>query len=579
MSIKENQLSKLAALKQQMDPEGKEIYIDFSDSSDFEGQLVNEEEALQLQEDFIREFNETASSQNDFEMDEMFGDLTGPSIEESKVEVVYCGGIIKKYVNISFDNLIETVTEEEFEIVVQQLKEFSNGKSKEHRANNILKIGQLGENVVGVIFQKCRIFELVGDEAKNEIVHLIAKLTRQNLNNRLLIKGILDHATSETYIKLAIQVAGVLSDKEMSRSIEKHLLNDSLFIIAFEALLRMRASDSVDAIIQGINQVDATRRDLVEEAIRVSKKFNNLGISTFETLIKAYANCTNRLIRPVYIFAIRSFGDEGLPKLIEYGNQFEEDHLYQIFKTIGGLRTPAATNALKVLLQKVPQRQKSSVIAGISSSGDSDFVELVLEELEQAESNFYRSKCLQALSNIGGNYQEQICKRVEPYLKHTEGNVHVDALNCLVRNGDTKRFDELLKVALRGFETEKAVALKALSLLPMQLCERLMERLISLSDEDAFTIITTLQQKNRLPRKSGTILEEKLKTQIPEYLRIEIYRIIARHEGTDTRILPDGFIMKALELEENKSDASRITRELRKMVKNNKEIVSVLKVN
>lgn len=565
MAIKEDQLAKLAALKYEMDPEGNHVYEEIVEP-EFED-VFSATEELKIQDQFIREYK----AQPDEEDEDLFYD--GPEIEDKKVEIIYSGGVIRKYKNISEIEL--RVTDDQYGDIISAIKRFSQEKDTAARAKVISDIAQHGEVAVGVIFQKCRMFELVSETAKMQMAQLIAKLSHQDLDNRLLIKGILDYSTNESYLRLAIKAAGILNDQDMAKSLEKYLMQERYTVDAFKSLLKMRSTQSVSKILEAIEQIDSTNRVLVEELINVSKSFNVFGLETVEQTLDAYINCKNSVIRPIYILAIRSYGNQALSKLKEYSKKVQDDNqLFQIYKTIGGLRTEASSEVLKELLQQSDEKRKANVIAGISSTGDKQFIDIVYEELLQSNSNFYSSKCLQALSNIGGYNNESLRKKIEPFVKRTEGNVHVDAINCLVRLGDNRRFDDLMKIALNGIESERNIALKALSLLPVPLTERMVERLIGASDDDTFTIVTVLQKKNRLPRKTGEILLEKLKQPLPEFVKLEIYRLISRHEGLETRIVPDGFILKALEQEERISDMSRISRELRKMLKNKPEAVA-----
>lgn len=563
MVLKEDALAKLAALKNEIDPEGLYTYEDESGVAD---DVFSDDEEQKMQQQFIQQFNEEQDAEDE---DDFFDD--GPELDNEKVEIVYSGGVIRKYKNIAEIEL--RVDEVQYASIIEELKRFSKEKSPVVRSEVLAKISAVGPAAVGVIFQKCRIFELVSEDAKTQVAHLVAKLSHQDLDNRLFIKGILEYSTNESYLKLAIRVAGILNDQHMTVPLQKHLFTPRYLKESYSALVKLRATKSVPSILKAISQLDSSNRVLIEDTITISKSFNVFGLEAFDDLFEAYVSCQNAAIREIYILAIRSYGDKALPKMKAHIKNVKVDsNLFQIFKTIGGLRTEAASEVLKELLNGANEHRKADIVSGISSTGDTQFVDIVLDELLETQSNFYRSKCLHALANIAGHNNEAVRKKIEHLTKQKDGNIHVDAINCLARLGDRKCLAELIHLALYGEESEKTVALKSVSFLPLSLMERVLDTLVTANEDHTFTLVTALQKKHRLPRKTGEVLVKKLKEPLPDYVRIEIYRLIARHEGLETRLVPDGFILKALEQEAKISDTSRISKELRKMLKSKMDI-------
>ena len=564
-SIKQSAFEKLKALKQELDPTGTAVYIE--EENDIIYKEFEQEEIKRT----LLEQHKLQLEQSEENLD-LLDDLGGP-IQDETVEIEYYDGVVKAVVNISLESFTGTISDAEYMEVRELLRHFSRATNRNERTSVLQNIEKFGEDTIEIIFRECRQFDLVRAEVLKEIVHSLGRLAYKSLKGRLLIKGILEHSTSYSHLRLAIAVSGILRDREVVRSLEHHIYDKELYLLCLEALFKIRDITSLPVIINVINKLDPARKDLIDGSVELSTQFSKFGPNAINTVFNAYADCENRSVRPVYIKGFRSFGEDAVPNLTEYiRDENDINRFMQACMTLGGLKTPSAVSVLTEALKTADESHKKGIIRGLGYAGEKSIMDVLISELELSEVNSLKSECINALAFVGYKDQNMITA-VKKYTESHDIYLRLSAMACLIRSGEDKLFDEMMKVLLESNEKNRQIAETIISRLPISALERVAQRLLTVENEKALQIIAVLQRVHRLSKEVGKILNDKLKQDLPQYLEIEIYRLIAKHVNTGNELLSINVLYNAKE--NAKSD--RLERELSILIRgmrgNNGEIV------
>ena len=189
-------------------------------------------------------------------------------------------------------------------------------------------------------------------------------------------------------------------------------------------------------------------------------------------------------------------------------------------------------------------------------------MDILLTELELTVNNSLKSECINALAFIGFK-ERRMLNAVKNYVTSPDTYLRLNAMACLIRSGENSYFEGIMEELLGNNASVSQAAESVIARLPIQVLERVAQRLLTADDEKSMKIITVLLRVNRLSREVGRVLNEKLKQQLPQYLEIEIYRLIARHVNTNAELLPVTVLYKAKE--NAKSD--RLERELTGLIR------------
>ncbi|MEK4231095.1 HEAT repeat domain-containing protein [Solibacillus sp. FSL H8-0538] len=554
-SIKQSAFEKLNALKNQLDPTGTAVFME--EERDV---VYNEFEQDDIKR-LLLEQHKQLQEQSEENLD-ILDDLGGP-IQDEAVEIEYYDGVVKAVVNISFETFTGTLSDAGYTDVRDLLRQFARATNQAARTNALQAIESYGEDAIEIILRECRQFDLVSEAAMKEMVQLVGRLAYRSLKGRLMTKGILEHSTSYSHLRLAIATAGVLRDREMVHSIERHIHDKELYLICLEALFKIRDISSLPIMIDAINKVDPTRKDLIDASIQLSQHFAKFGPNAIKTVFNAYADCENRAVRPVYIKGFRSFGENAVPSLAQSINEERDANRFmQICMTLGGLKTLSAVTVLTDALQTSDEFRKKAVIRGLGYAGEPASMDTILEELELTDVNPIKSECINALSYIGYK-DKRMMDAVRVYTKSQDTFLRLTAMGCLVRSGEEKWFDEMMKVLLSGDASDRQLAETVVARLPVPILARSAQKLLTVSDDNALQIITLLQRVHTLSKDVGHILVEKLKQDLPQYLEIEIYRLIAKHVNTKSELLPASVLYDAKE----SAKSERLERELASLIR------------
>lgn len=551
------QLEKLKGLRDQLDPQGLVPQYEEID----EDVVLIEAEREDLQKQLLAQHEQQQELPVSVDIFDAFG---GPQNDEV-VEVSYFDGVVKAVIDISFGSLGKSVTEEQCLVVRNELRAFAKAANAEERKKRLADIAAIGPAAVEIIFRECRQFDLVEETVRAEVIKMMAQLAYRDLNARLFNKGILENSTSSSHTLLAIGVAGALRDDEAVYSLVRHLYVEEYFKVALDALLKIRNVASLESIIQGLERLDSSQKHLVDYAITQAPRFKKFGPQAIELIFNYYEQSQNRAIRKIYIDAICAFGEDAIPQLLKAIDTAKRAHdlrrLSQICMTLGSLRTPASTAVLTSSLQNANEREKRAIVSGLGRSADDSIMDLIVYELQHTTDVMLKSECIHALSYFRYKNNE-VTAIVTPYLQVKENHLFIDAINCLIRAGNKKLLDDLVHYGLNGTEKEQSVAQNLIARLPFKDLARVGQRMLNLPDDKALQIVMVLQRAHKLPTELGSILLEKLKTDIMPLLEMEIYRLIAKHVNSTQPLLPAEVLFEA----RRKTTNERTSRELSTMI-------------
>lgn len=496
--------------------------------------------------------------------DDFFTSLSGPSQangNEKLVEVEYMGRI--GYVDISFEQIDEDVEEKEAIQIVEALETMAYSKKLEQRKEAAKKVEQYGEKSIPIIFRECRKFDLTEEQKKNEIINLLSRLSVRSLKGRKIIKAVLEKANSTQHIHVSILGAGAIREKEATDSILRHMKNPELMSVGLDSLIRIRDKKTVQPVIDSINNLDTNRHDIIDQIIALAPRFSDFGPDAVQPVFNAYIKCENRSIRPIYTIALRSFKEDAVPVLSAVlEDETNEGKLIPICASLGGLRMPFATNLLVEAFHKYPLK-KRAIMLGFSYTNDKTLVPLITQELNSTHEIRMKQDCLNALAYLGENNKELI-PAIKPLMNDKRGMIYLDAINCLVRLGDRDAFDKYIDILMNGYENEQHVLQRHLPKMPFRLIVKIAEKMLDCPDEKALLLVTSLQRANIIPKEVGIILEKKLQKDISPALKLEIYRLIAKHVNKRKEVLSQDVLYQA----RKKENDPTLLRELDQIIKN-----------
>lgn len=549
--MSENTLQKLMSMKQGLETVVAEEKFGF-----------NEEDEESIRKELLHQAEqEDASEEID---DDFFTSLSGPTQSngnEKLVEVEYLGRI--GYVDISFESLDEDIDETEARAIVDALEEMAYGDDILKRKKASKEIEDFGEKAISVMFRECRKFDLSDEEKREELIHLLSRLTVRSLKGRKIIKAILEKANSTQHLTLAIMAAGSVREKEAVNIILKQMVNPEFVPIGLESLLKIRDKKSVQPLITILNGLDSNRNDLIDRVIQLAPRFSDFGPEAVKPVFEAYMYGENRSVRPFFTLALRSFKEEAVPILgAVLEDETDETKLMPICMSLGGLRMPYATQLLINAFNKYPNK-KRVIVRGLSHTNDSSLVPLLVKELTTTSELKLKQECLGAISYLGQNDKDLI-PLVKPFLKDKRSNLHLDALNCMVRLGDRDSLQEYINILLNGHENEQYILQRHLPKMPFKLIVKMAECILTNPDDKAIILVTSMQRANIIPQEVGPILQKKLMQNPTPLLKLEIYRLIGKHVNKRKELLSQEVLYKARQEEQD----TRIIRELDQIIHN-----------
>ncbi|MEY8350934.1 hypothetical protein AALF16_22165 [Bacillus cereus] len=527
-----------------------------------EKDVLNEEDAEEIKQELLRQAEQ--EDESDGIDDDFFTSLSGPSQEdgnEKLVEVEYLGRI--GYVDISFENIDEDMDEKEYRYILDALEvmAYSDDASKRKEASK--EVEKYGEKAITVIFRECRKFDLTDEKRKNELVHLLSRLTARSLKGRKILKAVLEKANSTQHITLSILGSGAVREHEAVPSILNHMLCPDFFVIGLEALIKIRDKKSVELIIQRLNDLDINRNDLIDHAVRLAPRFADFGPEAVKPVFEAYKNNQKKAIRPILTKALRSFKEDAIPVLSEVlEKETDENKLIPICITLGALKMSYSTNLLTDAFKKYPAKKKA-IIRGFSHTNDQSVLPLLVEELKSTEDIRLKQECLGAIAYLADN-DKSLIPVIKPYLNERRNRLYLDALNCMVRLGDQESFDKFVNLLINGEEGEQYVLQKHLPKMSFKMIVKMAEKMLTCPDDKAILLVSALQNANIIPQEVGPILKKKLDQKPILALKLEIYRLIGKHVNKKRELLSQDVLYKARQEETN----PRLVRELDQIIDN-----------
>jgi hypothetical protein len=527
-----------------------------------EKEVFSDEEDEQIRQELLKQAEKEEESEGID--DDFFSSLSGPSHEEGNeklVEIEYLGRI--GYVDISFENLDDDLDEKEYRVMLDALEIMAYSDDISKRKNALKEVEKFGEKAITVIFRECRKFDLSDENRKQELVHLLSRLTSRSLKGRKIIKAVLEKANSNQHIALAILGAGAIREREAVNSIFHHMKNPDFFGIGLNAIISIRDKNSVKPLIKVINDLDVNRNDLIDQAIQLAPRFADFGPEAVKFVFNAYLDGEKKPLRPIFTIALRSFKEDAIPVLTEVlEKETDENRLIPICMTLGSLKMPFATNILKEAFHKYPSKKKA-IIKGFSHTNDNSLIPLIMEELKTTSDIRIKGECLGAIPYLVEQNMTLI-PTIKPFLNEKRNKLYLDAINCLVRLGDQESFDKYVHLLIDGDEEEQYVLQKYLATMSFKLIVKMAEKMLHCPDEKAMLLVTALQRANLLPQEVGPILKKKLDQNPMPALKIEIYRLIGKHVNKRREILSQDILYQAKKEETN----PRIVRELDQIIKN-----------
>jgi hypothetical protein len=527
-----------------------------------EKEVFSDEENEQIRNELLKQAEQEEESEGID--DDFFSSLSGPANEEGNeklVEIEYLGRI--GYVDISFENLDDDLDEKEYRIILDALEIMAYSDEIPKRKNASKEVEHFGDKAITVIFRECRKFDLSDDNRRDELIHLLSRLTARSLKGRKIIKAVLEKANSNQHISLALLAAGAVREREAINSILQHMKNPDFFGIGINAILNIRERSTIEPLIKVINDIDLNRNDLIDKAIQLAPRFADFGPDAVKHVFNAYLECEKKPLRPIFTIALRSFKEEAIPVLKEVlEKETDENRLIPICMTLGSLRMPFSTSLLREAFQKYPSK-KRAIIRGFSHTNDKSLVPLIMEELKNTTDIRIKGECIGAIPYLAET-NINLIPTIKPFLNEKRNKIYLDALNCLVRLGDKDSFDKYTNLLINGDEEEQYILQKYLASMPFKLIIKMAEKMIHCPDEKAILLVTALQRANLLPQEVGPILKKKLEQNPIPALKIEIYRLIGKHVNKRREILSQDILYQASKEETN----PRIVRELEQIIKN-----------
>jgi hypothetical protein len=532
---------------------------DLANATPSEKNVFTDEENEQIRLELLRQAEQEES--DGLDDDDYFSSLSRPSHEGNQklVEVEYLGRI--GYVDISFESLDEDLEENEYQVMIDALEVMAYGSDSMQRKNASKDVEKFGEKAITMIFRECRKFDITDESRKQELVHLLSRLTTRSYKGRKIIKAVLEKANSSQHVALAILAAGSIREREAVSLILNHMNKPEFFGIGLHALFNIRDKDSIVPIIKSIKSLDLNRNDLIDQAIHIAPRFAGFGPETVRPVFQAYMESEKKELRPIFTIALRSFKEDAIPMLKEVlDSETDESKLNPICMSLGGLKMSFSTNLLKEAFYKYPNKKKA-ILKGFSYTRDTALIPIIVEELTTTSDVRIKAECLGALANLI-EPKINLDHVIRPYL-HEKGNrLYLGALNCMVRLGDQESLERYIHLLMNGDEEEQYILQKNLLTMSFKFIVKIAEKILNCPDEKAILLVSTLQRFNLVPQEVGAILMKKLDQNPIPALRLEIYRLIGKHVNKRREILPQEVLYKARKEETN----PRIIRDLDQII-------------
>lgn len=484
---------------------------------------------------------------------DLFADIGGPEVvgEETKKRVTSNrGGVM--HIDLSFSSLPAKL-----QPLLKEIEVIAKSDNEQAIQLAMKQIEQAGVDAVGLIFREVRMFYRK-PEKRALLAELLSRLTLLNLKGRIMIKGVLEHATNRQHLELAIRTAGLIQEREVIPLLLKHAEDAELFPYCFEALLEMRDSSVIQPLIQLINRIDPARTETIEKSIQIARQFSLLKPSVIHDLFEALIACNLRQIRPIYTTGIRAFKHEAIPILMEIIEKETDPYrIRRACQLLGGIRKPIVAQKLNEALRKFPEK-KAAIIEGIAHTRDQSFATLLLAHLQSDESKKIKGACLKALASCGT--KDQI-PQIRPYVN--DASIRAEALYALISLGDPQAMDEFLHLLIHGNAQEQHALSGIAGLLSEKYHLYMAEKMVEMEDRGAIIILAALQKPNRLPSQIGTYLQAKLDQQPSAPVRLEIYRLIIKFaNSTKNKLLPLSVVYEA----KNRETDIAVKREIEQML-------------
>ncbi len=472
--------------------------------------------------------------------------LAGPDAEDgtlSHVPIEYMGKL--KYVSIEFESL-EGVDPKEFERIAQALKELTRkGDTDSTKARKLIESYQ--DTAVDIVFQHARLFDFSHEESRESLEQLLRKLCIRSYKARTLILALLKGSRSINHLRLAIRTAGLVREVEAVPYLISHATSDArLFTLSVDAIFQIRTPESVPFLLKLIGSIDLHQKDLLETVYHKAADFHVFGPTAIPLLLEALLASPRYDIKPIWLRALNSFGDEVIPAaILELPKLLEEP---KGFGTICGLLGRAgnqvATEALTKAYEQYPNRRRE-ILDGLGHVKDWDTtLPLFVQVLKEGNDD---TLVISALNAVAFCDNPLILPYVARYTSHTERNVYLNATFVLARFGDKEALHQLIHYIIDGSPIERHVVEKFISKLKPPQILKMAEHLMVLPSDQAVLLLMALNRPRILPRKVGSILHSLLQDpKTPVALQLEIYRLLAKHVKTRHELLPVEVIFAGL---------------------------------
>lgn len=534
----------------------KEMNLEPIAESNYEKSVLSEEEEAELQAEILRQIE--AEEDEDENLD-IYDNKSVAGGNDGLVEVEYYGSI--GYVDISFTSLNENISEMEYQGILKAVETIAFDVNEIKWREAVKEIETFGERAVMILFRECRKFNLSNEKQTTMVVQLLNRLTNRSLNGRRTIKAILEKASIQQHVKLAILAAGTIRDQEVAKALIARLADSDYFTLALQSLLNLAPKDLLPSILEVINNMDIRRTDLIEYTFIHANEFVRFGPQAVKPIFTTYASLDIKQLHRVYIRAIQSFKEDAIPYLKEVFHETKDDNLmFIVCKTLGSLHMPHSTQILLDALDEYPEHERA-IIRGLSFARDRGVLPQVLKVMKKTTDTGLRQECMMTIA-FSGDRSEQTKNEIRPYFQDRSTTDYLVALNSLVIMGDGQMMDQYIKMLVRGTEKEQYMIQKHIGKLPSVQQLKLAEAMLQYPDEEALMIVMGLQKFNVLELRLGTLLERKLKETSHASLRIEIYKLIGKHVNKQKELLPQKFLFNAKKTETN----PRILRELEQII-------------
>ncbi|WP_413404963.1 HEAT repeat domain-containing protein [Paenibacillus amylolyticus] len=524
--------------------------------SESEKFVLSQEEEIELQAEIFRQIEEEGEEDENLDI---YDNKSVAGGNDGIVEVEYYGSI--GYVDISFTSLNENISEVEYQRILNAVETITFDTNEVKWKDSFNEIESFGERAVMILFRECRKFNLSDEKQTALVVQLLNRLTNRSLKGRRTIKAILEQASIQQHVKLAILVSGTIRDKEVSQALITRLADPDYFTLALQSLLKLAPKDLLPSILEVINKIDLRRNDLIEHAFIHANEFVRFGPQAVKLIFATYASLDIKQLHRVYIRAIQSFKEDAIPFLKEvFQETKDEKMMFIVCKTLGSLHIPHSTQILLEALDEHPE-YKRAIIRGLSFTRDRAILPKVLKIMKETTDQGLRQECMTTIA-FSGDRSEQTKNEIRPYFQDRSTKDYLIALNSLVIMGDGEMMNNYIQMLVSGTEKEQYIIQKHIGKLPSVQQLKLAEAMFHYPDEETLLIVMGLQKFNVLDLRIAGILERKLQETAHAALRIEIYKLIGKHVNKQKELLPQKFLFEAKSNEKN----PHILRELEQII-------------